>query len=182
MATTTKPDEVSLLEHLDMSQINCLNEQPDHDFKSIVASKNINLPESSTYLASDADGQLLINIHFNQAVRIRKLVVRSKVPDNGPKTLKLLINKPAIDFVDVDGVADSQFSQVLELSKADITEGKPIALRFVRFQSVNSLHIFVESNHYGDGDEEETRIDAIDLLGTPVEATKDLSGLRQEEH
>lgn len=46
-----------------MSQINCLNEQPDHDFKSIVASKNINLPESSTYLASDADGQLLINIH-----------------------------------------------------------------------------------------------------------------------
>jgi len=49
-----------------MSQVNCLNEQPDHDFKSIVASKKINLPESSTYLASDADGQLLINIHVRR--------------------------------------------------------------------------------------------------------------------
>ena len=45
-----------------MSQINCLNEQRDHDLKSIVASKAIN-SEQSTYLASDADEQLLINIH-----------------------------------------------------------------------------------------------------------------------
>ncbi|KAL4074608.1 PITH domain-containing protein [Scleroderma yunnanense] len=166
-------DEVSLLEHLDVSQVNCLNEQHDHDLKSIVASRRINPPESSIYLASDADEQLLINIHFNQAVRVRKLIIRCKTPSNGPKTIKLCVNKAAISFSDVE---DSMFVQVLELSTDDL-KGKPIPLRFVRFQSVNSLHIFVESNQ---GGEDETRIDAIDALGIPVEATKDLSGLGED--
>ncbi|KAG6335224.1 hypothetical protein ID866_3869 [Astraeus odoratus] len=168
MATTIK-DEVSLLEHLDVSQINCLNEQHGHDLKSIVASKIANPRQSLAYLESDADEQLLINIHFNQAVRIRKLVIRCKVAASGPKTIKLRVNQPSISFSDVEGALDSAFAQVLELNETDITEGKPVALRF----------IFVESNQ---GDEEHTRIDAIDVLGTPVEATKDLSGLRQEEH
>ncbi|EEB96074.1 hypothetical protein MPER_04852, partial [Moniliophthora perniciosa FA553] len=35
----------------------------------------------------------------------------------------------------------------------------------------NSLH----------GDEEETIINAIDVIGVPVETTKDLSGLKQQE-
>ena len=44
--------------------------------------------------------------------------------------------------------------------------GKRIPLRFVRFQNVNSLHIFVASNQ---GGEEETMINSIDLFGLPVQ-------------
>ncbi|KAI6109994.1 DUF1000-domain-containing protein [Pisolithus sp. B1] len=172
-------EDVSLLEHLDISQVNCLNEQQEHNLRSIVASKKINPPDSSVYLASDADEQLLVNICFNQVVRIRTLVIRTKVVAEGPKTIKLRVNNPSISFSDVEGAADKTFAQVIELSAEDVTEGKPIPLRFVRFQNVNSLHIFVESNQ---GESEQTRIDAIDVLGVPVEATKDLSGLRQEEH
>ena len=83
----------------------------------------------------------LLFAQFNQAVRIRKLVIRCGNPNNGPKTIKLLVNKPAISFADVEDVADSTFAQVLELSTADITDGKPISLRYVRFQTVNSLHV-----------------------------------------
>ncbi|KIO13121.1 hypothetical protein M404DRAFT_560237 [Pisolithus tinctorius Marx 270] len=199
-------DNISLLEHLDISQVNCLNEQQQHDLKSIVASRKINPPESSAYLASDADEQLLVNIcvgvafacatriisdifilrhvmyhQFNQAVRIRTLVIKTKEEEKGPKNIKLRINNPSISFSDVEDAADNTFSQVVKLSREDVTEGRPIPLRFVRFQSVSSLHIFVESNQ-GGGDQ--TRIDAIDVMGIPVEtrATKDLSGLKEEEH
>ncbi|KAF9228632.1 DUF1000-domain-containing protein [Gyrodon lividus] len=171
-------DDISLLEHLDLSQINCLNEETEHDLKSILASKK--LSTSSSYLESSADAQLLLSIHFNQAVRVRTLVLHSKEPSRGPKTLKLLVNKPAISFTDVDGADDKTFAQVVELSEDDAKDGKPIALKFVRFKSVNSLHIFVESNQSGE-DDVQTRIDGIDVLGVPVEATKSLSGLRQED-
>jgi len=78
-------------------------------------------------------------------------------------------------------VADAKepaVAQILELDEETVKEGKPVVLRFVRFQSVNSLHIFVESNH---GNEEETRINAIDIIGVPVETTKDLKGLIPKE-
>lgn len=172
-------EDISLLEYLDISQVNCLNEQHQHDLKSIVASRKINPPESSAYLASDADRQLLVNICFNQAVKIRTLVIKTKVEMEGPKTIKLRINNSSISFSDVEDAADKTFAQVVELSREDVTEGRPIPLRFVRFQRVSSLHIFVESNQ---GGSDQTRIDAIDVIGIPVEATKDLSGLRQEEH
>lgn len=123
---------------------------------------------------------------FNQAVRVRTLVLRSSVaPERGPKTLKLLMNRPAISFVDVEGADDAAFAQVVTLREEDVREGRPIALKFVRFTSVNSLHVrvcvccvpvadlwvgqvFVESNQSGD-DDVQTRIDGIDVLGVPVE-------------
>ncbi|KAF9239633.1 DUF1000-domain-containing protein [Melanogaster broomeanus] len=171
-------DDISLLEHLDVSQINCLNEDTGRDLRSILASKKLNT--SASYLESGADAQLLLSIHFNQLVRIRTLVLHSKDPSRGPKTIKLLVNKPAISFTDVEGNDDKTFAQIIELSQDELTDGKTIPLKFVRFKSVNSLHIFVESNQSGD-DDVQTRIDGIDVLGVLVEATKSLSGLKQDD-
>jgi hypothetical protein len=77
-------------------------------------------------------------------VRIRTLVLRSAVaPKRGPKTLKLLVNKPSISFGDVDGTDDAAFAQVVTLCEEDVRDGRPVVLKFVRFQSVNSLHVRV---------------------------------------
>jgi len=180
LSLTLLPGQISLLEHLDISQLNCLNEESAHDLKSVLADKKPNT-SANVYLESSADAQLLLNIHFNQAVRVRTLVLRSSAaPERGPKTLKLLVNKPAISFTDVEDAKDRDFAQVVTLSKEDVRDGRPVALKFVRFTSVNSLHVFVESNQSGD-DDELTRIDVIDVLGVPVEATKNLSGLGQED-
>ncbi|EKM82882.1 hypothetical protein AGABI1DRAFT_125348 [Agaricus bisporus var. burnettii JB137-S8] len=166
----------SLLEFLDVSQLNCLNEAENHSLKSILQQKSKN--SSENYLLSDADAQLLLNIHFNQAVRIRSLAITCSDLSQAPKSIKLVVNKPSLGFEDVENAQDSQVAQVIELKEDQVRHGQPIALRYVRFQSVNSLHIFVESNH-GGGDE--TRIDAIDISGFPIEATKDLSGLKNTE-
>lgn len=101
-----------------------------------------------------------------------------------------MTNKPSLSFDDVEDGAS--VLQELELSADDVREGRRVPLRFVRFQSVNSLHvrasslpssvwfwrcagcslltgdvqIFVVSNQ---GGEDETRIDSIDIFGMPLQ-------------
>lgn len=175
MATTT-PDETNdktLLEFLDTSQLNCLNESAEHTIKDILGDKAKNI--TPKHLLSDADEQLLLSLHFNQAVRIRALAITSFSVPQAPRRIKLVVNRPSIGFEDVEDAVEPEAAQIIELDEKQVTEGHRIPLRFVRFQNVNSLHVFVESNH---GGEDTTRIDTIDVFGVPIEATKDLSGLR----
>ena len=64
-----------------------------------------------------------------------------------------------MDFADSERETPAQ---EIELSKEDV-KGNKVELRFVRFQSVRSLHILVKDNQ---DDEETTRIDSIDLYGS----------------
>ncbi|KAJ7191065.1 galactose-binding domain-like protein [Mycena pura] len=105
-------DDVSLLEFLDLSQANCLNESAQHPFSAI----------------------------FNQSVRIRSIVIKSSGGDTAPKRVKLLVNRPSIGFEDVEDAEESDVAQILDLSPDDVRQGRPMPLRFVRFQTVNSLH------------------------------------------
>ena len=124
-------------------------------------------------------------VQFNQAVRIRSLSILTKSSSQGPKLIKLAINKPSIGFDDMEDAEEPSVSQIITLSEEDVKEGRLIQLRFVRFQSVNSLHVrpsypllssfcvltarfgkvFVASNQ---GGEDETRIDAIEIMGVPT--------------
>jgi len=105
--------------------------------------------------------------------------LQSRNAEQAPKEIKLFINRPSLGFEDVEDASEPDAAQVLELSREDVVEeGKRIFLRFVRFQSVNSLHIFIKSNQ-GEGDE--SRLDVLEIFGTLVETTKDLSGLRKQE-
>jgi len=166
--------DVSLLEYLDMPQVNCLNESQEHPLKGIVANRSRNTSDS-VYLVSDADEQLLINLVFNQVVRIRSLILHSRAPNQGPKTIKLTINKTTIGFDDIEDATEPEVVQVFDVPEDSLKDGKHLHLKFVRLQRVNSLHIFVASNH---GDEDETRIDAIDVFGQPV-ATPQVHNLRK---
>jgi PITH domain len=55
--------------------------------------------------------------------------------------IKLLVNRNAIGFEDVEDAEEPEVAQILEISEDAIKEGRQIDLRFVRFQSVNSLHV-----------------------------------------
>ncbi|KAG2360730.1 PITH domain-containing protein [Suillus spraguei] len=160
--------DVSLLEHIAKAQ--CLNEQDEHTLQSILSSKARNT--SPAYLDSDVDAELLLNIEFNQAVRVRSLVIQAQ--ERGPDKLRLRINCSAIDFTNFENSEDTQVIQLKadQVSK-DVT--KLITLHPTKFNHVNSLHILVGSEH------DNTRIDVLDILGTLVHTTKNLSGLAQQE-
>jgi len=167
-------DTISLLEFLDPSQLNCLNEADEHGVKGVISNKGKN--KAGGWLESDADEQLLLNIYFNQAVRVRALVIQAKEIKQGPKNIKLFLNKPALGFEDVEDAEEPEAAQVIEVTEENL-EGKPILLRTVRFTRVTSLHVFVASNQ---GDEETTRIDAVDILGMPIETTN-MSNFKKAE-
>ncbi|KAJ7074426.1 DUF1000-domain-containing protein, partial [Mycena amicta] len=158
--------------------LHCLNESGTHTVASIMSQKQLN-SNPSNYLLSDDDPELLLNIPacFHQTVRIRSIIFKAQDRDQAqqPRSIKLFVNRISVGFEDA---AADDAAQTFELSPEDLLDGRAIPLRYVRFQSVNSLHIFIASNQ---GGADETRVDAFDVLGLPVETTKDLSGLKKQD-
>ncbi|CAD1478311.1 unnamed protein product, partial [Heterotrigona itama] len=150
--------------HMDLSsfitkaQCECLNESDDHNFLQCLSSDD-------GYLESECDEQLILSIAFSQAVKVHSLKIKAP-KDKGPKNIKLFINQPrTIDF----DMADSNTSiQDLTLSAKDIEEGNPISLRYVKFQNVQNIQIFVKDNQ---NDSETTRIDHLAIFGLPISTT-----------
>lgn len=79
-----------------------------------------------------------------------------------PRQIKLFVNKP--HMLGFDEAENMAATQVIELSEKDWNkEGTAsIPLRFVKFQNINSLVIFIVD---GDGDGEKVRVDRIRLIG-----------------
>jgi hypothetical protein len=73
-------------------------------------------------------------------VRVKALALKTSGAHAGqaPKQIKLVINQPSIGFEDVE---DTAAAQELELTPEQVAKGERVALRFVRFQSVSSLHV-----------------------------------------
>jgi len=59
-------------------------------------------------------------------------------------------------------------TQVVPLTPEAVADGTVVPLRFVKFQSVNMLSIFVDGNF---GDEEQTIIHKLQLYGCPGNKT-----------
>mmetsp|Transcript_29343 Transcript_29343/g.64108 ORF Transcript_29343/g.64108 Transcript_29343/m.64108 type:complete len:138 (-) Transcript_29343:197-610(-) len=103
-----------------------------------------------------------MHITFGQLVRVHSLVLTPSPEDKtkGPESIKLFVNKPTLDF---DAAEQEAAVQEIKLT-ADHLNGTPIELRYVLFQKVLSLTIFIPAN-VGGG--EETNLSCIKLIGTP---------------
>ncbi|XP_023937941.1 thioredoxin-like protein 1 [Bicyclus anynana] len=172
-------DDNSVAGHMDLttfitkSECECLNEADDHPLAQALTS-------GGGYLASDCDEQLIINLSFNQLVKIHSVKIKAPL-DKGPKFVKLFINQPrTLDFDQASGNASIQD---LELTPSDL-EGNPVPLKFVKFQSVQNIQLFIKDNQSGG---EVTQIDHLVLYGSPISTTnmgefKRVAGKRGESH
>lgn len=166
--------------HMDLSFLinkagsECLNESDDHTFEHALNPKG-------GYLESDCDEQLIMNLAFNQPVKLHSLTMTC-LEENGPKTVKLFINQPnTLDFDSAESMAPLQ---LLELQPDDLKEGALIPLKYVKLQNVNSLTLFVKDNQTG---ADTTRIDHLSVIGSSVSATnmaefKRVAGKKGESH
>ncbi|VFQ85913.1 unnamed protein product [Cuscuta campestris] len=164
--------QVDLLDFINWSEVECLNQKTNHSI--INALKQGYREDEGLSLDSDADEQVLIYIPFNQVVKLHSIVVKGP-EEEGPKTVKLFANKEHMGF---SNVTDYPPSDTADLSVDDL-KGKPVNLKFVKFQNVRSLTIFIEDNQSGN---EITKVQKIVLYGSTVETT-DMKGLKKiEEH
>ena len=94
---------------------------------------------------------------------------------NGPKTIKTFVNRSStLSFDD----ADSEPSvDSFELSADDLkAETLPKALRYVKYQNVHHLTVFIGDNQDGS---DVTELKRLIMYGTPIDATKDVSELKK---
>lgn len=150
---------MDLATFIQKNQCECLNELDDHPVTHALSS-------GAGQLMSDCDEQLIISITFNQVVKIHSIKFKAP-PSHGPKNVRLFINQPrTIDF----DMADSLVSvQDLVVDQKDLESGSPIQLRFVKFQNVQNIQLFVKDNQSG---QETTIIDHLAFIGSPVATTK----------
>ncbi|KAL1561881.1 PITH domain-containing protein-like protein [Salvia divinorum] len=165
-------NQVDLMEFIDWSGVECLNQNSSHSLPN--ALKQGYREDEGLHLESDADEQLLIYIPFNQVVKIHSIVIIGP-EEEGPKTVKLFANREHMGFSNVN---DFPPSDVAVLSE-DNLKGKPVILKYVKFQNVRSLTIFIEENQSGS---EISKVQKIALFGSTVETT-DMKGLKKiEDH
>ncbi|CEQ42193.1 SPOSA6832_03967, partial [Sporobolomyces salmonicolor] len=159
----------SLNSAIDNSQIQCLNEASEHTIRDLMKGGG------DKWLESDSDEQLLLHIPVNQSIKLRALrfsTLPSSLPQ-APKSIKVFVNQSSIGF---DEAESQDAAHEFELTEDQAKGLEAVQLRFVRFQNVSHLTIFVASNQ---GDQDSTRIDKLDLIGVPIEGTADLAGLKK---
>ncbi|XP_047946559.1 PITH domain-containing protein At3g04780-like [Salvia hispanica] len=171
-ASSLQRNQVDLMEFIDWSSVECLNQNSSHSLPN--ALKQGYREDEGLHLESDADEQLLIYVPFNQVVKIHSIVINGP-EEEGPKTVKLFANREHMGFSNVN---DFPPSDVAVLSE-DNLKGKPVILKYVKFQNVRSLTIFIEENQSGS---EISKVQKIALFGSTVETT-DMKGLKKiEDH
>mmetsp|Transcript_13342 Transcript_13342/g.15282 ORF Transcript_13342/g.15282 Transcript_13342/m.15282 type:complete len:176 (+) Transcript_13342:40-567(+) len=95
-----------------------------------------------SFTKSDSDPQILINLSFTSPAKIKFFELRGTSNTKArPKTIKIFKNKVTADF---DECENDEPTQEITLKEADYS-GKT-ELKFVKFQSVTSLTIFIQDN------------------------------------
>ncbi|KAL5566254.1 hypothetical protein UlMin_029418 [Ulmus minor] len=169
-ATAILRSQVDLLDFIDWSGVECLNQSSSHSLAN--ALKQGYREDDGLNLESDADEQLLIYIPFLQVVKLHSIVIKGP-EEEAPKTVKLFSNKEHMGFSNVN---DFPPSDTAVLTPENV-KGKPVVLKYVKFQNVRSLTIFIEDNQ---SESELTKVQKIGLCGTTVETT-DMKGLKKVE-
>ncbi|KAL5068635.1 hypothetical protein RYX36_019522 [Vicia faba] len=171
-ATAIHKGQVDLLDFIDWTGVECLNQSTTHSLPNAI--KQGYREDEGLHLESDADEQLLLYIPFTQVIKLYSIVIKGP-EDEGPKTVKLFTNKEHMGFSNVN---DYPPSDTAVLSPENL-KGKPTLLKYVKFQNVRSLTIFIEDNQT---DSEVTKVQKILLIGSTVETT-DMKGLKKiEDH
>jgi thiol-disulfide isomerase/thioredoxin len=147
--------------------VDCLNKKSQCDIRSL-------FDVNGGKVESECDEQLLLNVPFSQTVKIFGLKIECNNMNLAPKAVKLFTASPNIGFEEAE---NREATQELELQEADYK--KPfINLRFVKFQNVNNIAVFIKDNL---SNSDVTCINRIVFIGTPIEATKDISALKASD-
>ncbi|KAI0505281.1 thioredoxin [Xylaria bambusicola] len=131
--------------------------------------------DEKDWVESDTDEQLLLFTPFNSAVKLHTIQLTSlppteeaeegdddEEPPMRPSTIKLFTNRP--HNLGFDEAEEIDATQTIEIGEDDWNSNGTVnlPLRFVRFQNITSLVIFVVD---GDGDGDKVRLDRVRLIG-----------------
>lgn len=124
--------------------------------------------EGKDWVESDTDEQLMLYVPFMSTLKVHTLQITSLPPKEEdapmrPKTIQIYSNRAHV--LGFDEAEDLPATQTMTVSPGDWDEKTgtvKVELRFVKFQNVTSLVIFVVD---GEGDREKVRVDRLRIVG-----------------
>jgi hypothetical protein len=126
---------------------------------------------SKDWIESDVDNQLMLYVPFTSNLKVHTIHITSCVSGDDeedeapvrPKTVHIWTNRQHnLGFEEAEDIPSTQTIELKESDWDAQTATAKLELRFVKFQNVYSLVLFVAD---GDGDSERTRIDRIRFIG-----------------
>ena len=125
------------------------------------------------WVESDTDEQLMLFIPFRATLKVHTLQITSKPPTSSedeaddfsmrPKAIQLFSNRAhVLGFEEAEDVPATQSITLTPQDWNEDTGTAKMELRFVKFQNVTSLVLFVVD---GDGNSDKVRIDRIRIIG-----------------
>ena len=138
--------------------------------------------DEKDWVESDTDEQLMLYIPFMSTLKVHTLYITSLPPKDDdeppmrPKTIQLYSNRAHV--LGFDEAEDLPATQAITLNPRDWDEKTGTAkveLRFVKFQNITSLVVFIVD---GEGNGEKVRIDRVRIVGETGEK-RDLGKLEK---
>lgn len=123
------------------------------------------------WVESDTDEQLMLYVPFQATLKVHTLHITSLPPQSDdddeapmrPKTIQLYTNRAHnLGFEEAEDIPATQKIELTPQSWDNRTGTAKVELRYVKFQNVTSLVVFVVD---GEGDGERVRVDRIRVVG-----------------
>jgi hypothetical protein len=174
-------DVVNLHGELRLSACECLNQSPESSLTAILTAEPPAAAITGLRSDSGVDSQLLITLQFQSLVKLKHIRLLATSDDSadcsfsGPKQVRLFINRPNLSFADCESEPPTE---ILQLTPSQLGGDASIMLKFVKYQSVQSLTLFVESNQ---NDSEVTGMQWLAVFGSTREGMNVAEIKKQEE-
>lgn len=126
---------------LNLTKCECLNDKKNHDWKQAFGSLR---SSEDAYLESDADAQMLLHLEFLVPVKLSTISLatpKDKIKQ-GPRSVKLFVNHPGLDF---DSVESMKSDQGFNIHEDELLTEKAIRLTATRFSAVHHLTVCIDS-------------------------------------
>lgn len=123
------------------------------------------------WVESDVDEQLMLFIPFNATCKVHTIQLTSLPPKSEddedapmrPRTVRLYANQTHnLGFEEADDVPATQTIELKPTDWDEKTGTAKLELRFVKFQNITSVVLFVVD---GDGEGEKVRLDRVRIIG-----------------
>lgn len=144
-----------------ITDMECLNEHSDFTVQNL-------FQNSDSVLKSDVDQQLMIKVQFRNPVKISGFRFYGCDAESIPTEVKVFTNRPNIGFGEADDTPATQ-DLCLDVTQCNIGAKKDciVPVKFVKFQNVNDLQIFVSEN----GGADVTCLKYLEIFGTMGESS-----------
>lgn len=152
----------SLYQFIDKKNIKCLNESQKDSGKKVFKPYEDRL-DSTVYVESEIDGELLFTVYFTAEVQLRSIQLTMNDEDSAPTLLKLWNDKK--DTVDFDNHEDIKCQQSMELAFDNQCELHWKTAQH-KFNDLTVLKMLFKKEDYDEEDNDtEIRLNYIGLKG-----------------